>query len=186
MSHDVPSVFGMSLDELLLTDDNIPVFMPIVCSYIKLFASTEGIFRKNGSITMIENLGFIFSLRDCAIPAGACIFDVTGFVTKWLRHLPSPLIPDEAVHHVAEDKNAYADMFRALPECNRRCLAMLSDVWNEVLRHEQENRMDASNLVSCVFLSLTGGRQSFSMEAMLGEAKKRTTEGGTDFLLNNM
>lgn len=154
---DIPSLYKMPLDQLLLDDNEVPVFIPVICEFLHKFTSVIGIFRLCGSHNMIMNLGVIFDLRDCAVPPCASVHDVTSFLKLWLRDLPEPLIPPDLINDIyhPNDSESIVTILKSMPVINRKCIAHIFWLIKDILDHQEINQMDLKNITTCFVTSLT-------------------------------
>ena len=81
----LPKVFGLPIEQLPLSQDGVPAFVPVVRDYICSNAEKEGIFRKCGSHTMIQDLGTLFMCPVCSVPPSNSVYEVSGFLKQWLK-----------------------------------------------------------------------------------------------------
>jgi hypothetical protein len=154
---ELPSIFGRNIRELHLTPDQVPVFIPGVCSFLEYFADCVGIFRRCGMHDTVQELGRVFNLPECPVPPYASAHDVASFLKQFLRDLPSPLIPSDvlnATYQVASP-DAVASVLSALPVVNRKTLAAIVSVLMRVCDNQECNQMTAANLTTCFATSLT-------------------------------
>ncbi|OHT05746.1 hypothetical protein TRFO_26495 [Tritrichomonas foetus] len=150
-------IYGLPLgDSYLAKNSNVPVFLPVMCEFIKTNICQEGVFRLNGSSSMIEKLGLLLSCPDVSIPPQATVHDVTGALKKWIRELPEPLIPPKLVsqYFMKDDKSTISLILRNMPEINRKAIALIFSLICQTIEHEKENRMTYDNLGPCLITSL--------------------------------
>lgn len=181
---DVPSIYGMALNNLVLDERGVPTFLPVVCQYIKEFAACEGVFRKSGSVVIREELGIIFNWKECAVPPCASIHDVAVSLKKWLKELPTPLIDPEILRerYNSERPESIVEFLRSLPVLNRQCLALIFSALLAVMDRGEQNLMNASNLSTCFFQVFTH-QTSFPLMEMLSHSAEYFNEDQTDFVL---
>lgn len=186
----VGSVYGMPLNDLVLDENNIPTFLPVVCDYIKRFAATEGVFRRSGENTFTDKLGYIFNWKECAIPPVATVHDITNFLTRWLSRLPGRLVDLTILQdrYDPNDESTAIDFLRSLPVINRRSLAVVFSMLIEVLEQQEtlpeHLRMSPDSLNTCItpcFRAADSG--GFPLVRLLAHTRQYLSEDSTDFVL---
>lgn len=183
----VPTLFKVPITDLL-KNNNLPVFIPIVTDFLMSFSGVVGIFRLCGNYTMVQDLGIIFNLPECAVPPCASVHDVASFIKQWLRDLPEPLIPPDLINNVfnPQDPLTAISLLRQLPEINRKCLASLFAVLSLVLAQKSKNQMGPANIATCFVGSLTqdskGLTKHFAFTLFFDTCVPYLNEDGNDFI----
>jgi hypothetical protein len=184
---EVPTLFGMPIDQLLLNSSGVPIFLPMVCNYITQFSETVGLFRRSGSHRLVQELGVIFNLPECAIPPCASVHDMASFLKQWLRDLPDPLISPDILNEMYDvsSEDSVGDVLSSLPDPNRKCLAIISNTLIAVLRKESVNQMGYGNLNTCFAGSLCqnqkGLRKAMPVMKFLESCHAKLNAEKTDF-----
>jgi len=186
---EVPTLFRMPLDDLLLTQENIPIFLPVVCAHLREFSRVEGIFRHCGAHLRVQTLGMLFNLPECAVPPSATVHDLASFLKQWLAQLPEPLIPPALIRELyGADSHCIVEFLKAMPIINRKCIAAVFSVLREVLGHASDNRMGPSNLAVCFYPGLTqesqGPREGFDLPRMVCDCSLLINDMQDDFDLD--
>ncbi|OHS95269.1 RhoGAP domain containing protein [Tritrichomonas foetus] len=185
----VPTLYQKPVSKLLLNDNKIPVFMPIVCDYLMNFSGTRGIFRLCGNHMMVQQLGIIFNLPECAVPPCASVHDVSSFLKQWLRDLPEPLIPPNILNdfYNPDDQDSVYTTLKQLPEVNRKCLASIFAVLVLVLDQQNINQMGPANIATCFVGSLTQNSKDLTRHwpflAFFNKSIEFLNDDGDDFIL---
>lgn len=185
----VPTLFKMSIDQLLLNDDDLPVFIPVICEFLMNFSNSVGIFRLCGNHAMIQDLGVIFNLPECAVPPCASVYDVSSFMKQWLRDLPEPLVSPDLLNELYEPDNddSIVTLLRNLPKTNRKCLASIFAVIQLVIDQSSVNQMAPANIVTCFVSSFLqnskGLKRHIPFLRFFNATMKYINDNGDDFVL---
>ena len=187
---EIPPLFKMPMDQLLLDDRDVPFFIPVVCDFLRKFTRVEGIFRKSGSNRMVDRLGILLNVHDCAVPPCATVHDATSFLKTWLMRLPEPLIPPTLINEIYDysDDSSIVTILRTLPVPNRRCLALIFAVIQDVIDHSDENKMNATNIATCFANALLKNREGidpyFNFPKFFNAAVRMFNPEKNDFVFN--
>ncbi|KAH0795647.1 RhoGAP domain containing protein [Histomonas meleagridis] len=179
----------MPIEQLLLNDDDLPVFIPVVCEYLMNFSHCVGIFRLCGNHTMVQDLGIIFNLPECAVPPCASVHDVSSFLKQWLRDLPVPLIPPNLLNDIynPDDEGSIVTLLKNLPVTNRKCLASIFAVIQLVFDQAAVNQMGPANIATCFvgsFLQNSKGlTKHLPFMTFFNSAMMYLNDEGNDFIL---
>ncbi|OHS97435.1 RhoGAP domain containing protein [Tritrichomonas foetus] len=186
---DIPSLYRMPIDQLLLDDNDLPFFIPVVCEFLRKFSHVCGLFRICGSHSMVQNLGVIFDLQDCAVPPNASVHDVTSFLKQWLTQLPEPLIPPNLINDIynPNDPDSVVTILNNMPVTNRKCVASIFSVIKAILDNKEINKMDQANLSTCFVNAFTQNMLGLSKPMPFNEFFEKavaiTNEEMNDFIL---
>ena len=157
------SLHGCPLASLYKTEDGVPTFIPSLCSYIKHFSSTVGIFRVNGNKSIIDDLYVLLNHKHCAVPPCCQVHDVAGFIKNWLMTLPEPiLLPTAFNKYFQEDNEKSVDeVLKHLPDINRKVLAYIFDCIDSIYQNASKNQMNMANISTCFQTCLTQDSPDF-------------------------
>ena len=151
-------IIGKPIEELLCDENNVPVFIPSCCSFIKLLIKTQGIFRIPGDQKMLDELGRILNFPFNSVPPCASVHDVASFLKLWLTSLPVPLIvPTVFNQYFTRDTDPHCvfDVLTHLPDRNRKTLAYLFSTIKMISDNSKFNQMTIGNLALCIGIALT-------------------------------
>ncbi|XP_075042040.1 uncharacterized protein LOC142101486 [Mixophyes fleayi] len=156
-------IFGVPLQSLPLSKEgDIPLFVVDVCQYLSCHLSTEGLFRKSGSVNRIKTLKVqIESGESCF--ASAQPSDAAALLKQFFRELPQPLLTPELQDPLCQIQQSLCEEERMTATALVTCL--LPAVHGETLRYFcsflqsvasrcDENKMDSGNLAVVVTPSL--------------------------------
>ncbi|XP_069065102.1 rho GTPase-activating protein 11A isoform X2 [Pleurodeles waltl] len=155
---DKGKTFGTPLHELphAFVQDygNIPSFVVAACKHLELHASTEGLFRKSGSVVRLKALKNQLDVGDaCLAAAPPC--DVAGLLKQFFRELPEPILrPDlhesffKAQQLASEEERTAATLLLSCLMSDRTIdtLRFFFGFLQRVSLKSNENKMDSSNL----------------------------------------
>ena len=142
----------------------IPSFLTSLFNRIEQFINHEGIFRKSGGQTQIEQTAIDIdnttnkSEIEAIINSLDCVH-ATSVLKYYFRNLKEPLIPFHFYHiyeRVIEipDQNQrkclIKQILNALPEANFHILARFMKCLTKVLENSESNKMNVANLAICV------------------------------------
>ncbi|XP_078515573.1 rho GTPase-activating protein 11A isoform X2 [Lissotriton helveticus] len=145
--HDLPHAFVQDYG-------NIPSFVVAACKHLELHASTEGLFRKSGSVVRLKALKNQLDVGDgCLAAAPPC--DVAGLLKQFFRELPEPILRPDLQDSFFKAQQLGSEEERTAATLLLSCL--LSDRTIDTLRYffgflqrvslkSSENKMDSSNL----------------------------------------
>lgn len=155
--------------ETLPSSGGVPVFLPLVCDYIKARADTVGIFRTSGSIAAVEQLAKDLSTSTPFITDGVNVHDVCTLLKLWMVELPVPVIDPAIARRVYDEHNPGACMrvLLALPENRREIVTILMDLIREILRYKDTNLMDLDNLAVCFWFAMSQNANAVPFRGML-------------------
>lgn len=187
----VRHVFSVNLNQLHLTPDgSVPSFLPSVREYIINECHNEGIFRKCGNFSTIQQLGNEFAQNNCQIPSSASVFEVADFLKQWLNSLPEPLItPNIAAQFLKNNTNdpkSAVETLRHLNSLNRRTAAYIFSIIKAVLKQSNINKMHFGNIQSCFVTSLTQsqrGYPNYQFSLLYNVGSQLLNQDETDFIL---
>ncbi|MEE6490478.1 hypothetical protein FKM82_015888 [Ascaphus truei] len=149
-------LFGVPLRSLPLCnkEGDIPQFLVDSCQFLSQHLSTEGLFRKSGSVTRIKTLkAQLESGESCLNSALPC--DVASLLKQFFRELPQPLILPELQDPLCQIQESVGEGDRGsaiilvtclLPSINRGTLQYFCTFLQSVASRCDENRMDSGNL----------------------------------------
>lgn len=184
------SVFGMPIEELYQDENQVPVFLPLVCSVISRLAATEGLFRQCGNSVVVQELGILLAHRNVAMPPCAGVHDCCSFIKAWIGKLPVLLI-DPAVfnkHFDPERPDSIRIILQNISAQARKSLACIFGLVAVLLEHQTENRMNFGNIAFCLFNALTkqsaGFNPQFPPMYFYCNATLMLRDDGTDFNLD--
>ena len=138
---------------------------------------------------MVQKLGIVFNMPECAVPPSATVHDVSSFLKQWLRQLPEPLIPPNLINdnYDPSNPNSVIPVLRQMPVTNRKCLASIFAVIYLVLQQKDTNQMGPSNIVTCFVRSLLqeskGLRKFLPFTAFFDKCVEYLNDLGDDFNL---
>jgi hypothetical protein len=185
------SVYNLALNQLTLNEQQVPSFIPPVCSYIQEFSKCIGIFRQCGQHLLLQDLGIIFCQSSVAMPPCASVYDAAAFLKKWLRALPTPLVTPAVVNEFfnVADPDSVRVVLQHLSPTVRRTLAHMCTMIDSVVSNCDVNQMTFKNLAFCLFDNITQGSKNlnapFPFHFFYQNAILLINETGTDFLLDN-
>ncbi|XP_069494661.1 rho GTPase-activating protein 11A isoform X2 [Ambystoma mexicanum] len=155
---DSGKTFGTPLHDLphTLVQDygNIPSFVVAACKHLELHASTEGLFRKSGSVVRLKSLKSKLDVGDgCLAAAPPC--DVAGLLKQFFRELPEPILRLDLQESFIKAQQLASEEEKTAATLLLSCL--MSDHTIDTLRYffaflrrvsmkSSENKMDSSNL----------------------------------------
>ncbi|XP_018084089.1 rho GTPase activating protein 11A, gene 1 L homeolog isoform X2 [Xenopus laevis] len=151
-------VFGTSLHSLpyqyLPEYGNVPVILVIACNYLEKHISTEGLFRKSGSVVRQKQLkAKLENGENCLSTALPC--DVAGILKQFFRELPEPLLPTDLQDAFYKAQSLSTDSERIsatmlitclIPEKNVHVLRYFFSFLHAVALRCDANKMNSSNL----------------------------------------
>jgi hypothetical protein len=150
------SVFGSQLQSVCSRDgSSVPIFLKVCLQEIeKRGLSEDGIYRKSGSISRIQQLRIHINQQIYDFTNELEIHNLTGIVKLFFRELQEPLIPYDFIDRFiagyklpsTQRQQTYIQLIRELPEVNRSTLFELLKHFQRVIEHSSENRMSANNL----------------------------------------
>ncbi|CAN7995811.1 unnamed protein product [Ixodes hexagonus] len=146
--------FGVAIEEqpMVLSQDSgllVPRFLHMATAYLTVHSSTEGLFRKSGSVARQRELRRTVEaggrLED--VPA----HDVAGLLKQWFRELPEPVFPkplQTLLLRCQRERGLEAVLLAllVLPTEHVRVLRHTCLFLAQVARNSGRNRMDARNL----------------------------------------
>ncbi|KAM7291821.1 unconventional myosin-IXa isoform X1 [Ixodes scapularis] len=148
------AIFGVAIEEqpMVLSQDSgllVPRFLHMATAYLSQHSSTEGLFRKSGSVARQRELRRVLEAGGKleAVP----VHDVAGLLKQWFRELPEPVVPkplQTLLLRCQRERGLEAVQLAllVLPTGHVRVLRHTCLFLAEVARHSGCNRMDAPNL----------------------------------------
>lgn len=148
------AIFGVAIEEqsMVLSQDSgllVPRFLHMATAYLSQHSSTEGLFRKSGSVARQRELRRALEAGGKleAVP----VHDVAGLLKQWFRELPEPVVPkplQTLLLRCQRERGLEAVQLAllVLPTEHVRVLRHTCLFLAEVARHSSCNRMDAPNL----------------------------------------
>lgn len=182
------SVFGVPLEELVLSDAGIPSFLRVICDIIKKNSKIQGIFRVPGSQSLVDEMNVAFGRDEQPRPETIDVYSAASFLKQWLIYLPTPLLDPSIVNLFNTTKVGwFKRVLECLPMLNRLCTAAIFDVIEEVYNHREENQMNFMNLAICFCGSLTqnskGLKYPFPFKTVCESAFRLLNKERVDFKL---
>jgi hypothetical protein len=183
------ALIGQPLESLHLNAEGVPAFLPVVCSHIRQFRKTVGIFRLSGNHLTIQELTTVLNFPQVSIHPSATVHDVTSFLKLWLRSLPVPLIAPAVINanFVADNPETVAVVLGALSDVNRKTIALLFAMLQSVLDDAAVNQMNWNNLMVCFNTSLLQSGKDltagFKLSEFFQKAIDLLNDDQTDFTL---
>ena len=155
--------------ETLPSVGGVPVFLPLVCDYIKARANTVGLFRTSGNREAVKQLSEDLSTSTPFITDDVTVHDVCALLKLWMVKLPVPVIDPAITNKVYDEHNPGACMhvLLALPENSRKVVTILMDLVREILRYKDTNRMDLGNLAVCFWFAMSQNAVSVPFKGIL-------------------
>ena len=142
----------------------IPSFINSLFNRIEHFIKAEGIFRKSGGQTQIEQTAFEIDETtdkneiESIINSLDCVH-ATSVLKYYFRNLKDPIIPFHFYHlyeriienqDLEQRKFLIKQVLNALPEPNFHILARFVKCLTKVLENSESNKMNLGNLAICV------------------------------------
>ena len=177
------------VEYLPTTPERTPLFLPLLCNFLKERCKTPGIFRVNGNQETIKQLNVSLSQHVPRLVDNADVHDAAGFLKKWLFSLPVPLIPPDIYNQYFKpnDSKSVNELLEKLQLVSRRSLASIFSVIKCVLKESDENLMTFSNLATCFVPALTQNSPQykipFMFEMIYNTSIAMFNEDETDFVL---
>ncbi|XP_063793963.1 rho GTPase-activating protein 6-like isoform X2 [Pseudophryne corroboree] len=156
-------IFGVPLQSLpLSTEGDVPQFVVDVCQYLSCHLSTEGLFRKSGSVNRIKTLKVQLESGESCF-ASAQPSDAAALLKQFFRELPQPLLTPELQDPLCQIQQSLCEEEKMTATVLVTCL--LPAVHGETLRYfctflqsvasrSDENKMDSGNLAVVLTPSL--------------------------------
>ncbi|KAI8988743.1 Rho GTPase activation protein [Pilobolus umbonatus] len=152
-------------------------FKECVLAIIAKDITMEGIFRKNGNIRGLKEMGDCLDSSQLHEWKTYCeeqtIIQLAAFIKRYLREMPEPLLTyklhklflfSNSLHSPAESLLIIQYAICILPKANRDMLLLLLALLNWVARHSGKNKMDCHNLARVItpniFYSATVKKQA--------------------------
>ena len=151
------TILGRPLEDLPMTDAQVPIFLPVICNFLTENRHQVGIFRKCGNFEVVQELGVLCNDADFAIPPAVLVDDASSFLKEWLRKLPTPLVTPTVFNKYYDSSAVPESVVRILghlPVTNRRCLAMILALIQFVIDLAPMNKMTVENVAICFVPSL--------------------------------
>lgn len=157
-------IYLKPISQLHLTEDNVPVFIPVVSQFIRDFSGNVGVFRRCGDHTLIQDMGVLFNHPKISMPPFATVYDACSFMKQWLKQLPEPLITPTVFneHFDGENPDSVRLVLKNLAETNRKTFAYICLVLKDILEKKERNQMDFKNISFCFFGTLTQNSKGLS------------------------
>lgn len=157
-------IYGKRIDQLHMTEDGVPVFVPVVARFIRDFAVNVGVFRRCGDHTLIQDMGVLFSHKKVSMPPFATVYDACSFLKQWMKLLPEPLITPSVfnAHFNPQNPDSVRIVLQNLAEPNRKTYAHICLVLRDILYHKDANQMDFKNISFCFFGTFTQNSKNLS------------------------
>jgi hypothetical protein len=184
-----PTLLGVPIENLHLNSDGVPVFLPVICSYVVRERQAVGVFRLCGDHSFVQELGVCLNFPNVSVPPSGSIHDVASFLKLWLRSLPEPLLTPAVVNEyfVPEDPSSVDALLRNLNPINRKSLAMVLATMQIVVDMSHLNQMTFLNLIICFNTSLLQNNKNLTPNFKFTQFFTRCIElmnpDGTDFIL---
>jgi len=162
-------VFGVCPQELSLRHGwLVPPFVRGCCEWIEAYAlGVEGCWRVAGDETQISfiqaelnrGVNWMTLLPDPQFPEEG-VGIVTGLLLRFLKLLPAGLFHEEHqldnLMAAGNDTGLIQEVIDSMEHAHQATLARLVYNWRLVAREENDNKMHAANIATCVFSTLTG------------------------------
>ncbi|XP_072286682.1 uncharacterized protein [Pyxicephalus adspersus] len=156
-------LFGVPLQSLPpSTNGDVPQLVIDICQFLSCHLSTEGLFRKSGSVIRIKTLKAQLESGETSL-SSAHPSDVAALLKQFFRELPLPLLTPELQDPLCQIQQTLCEEHRDSATTLVTCL--LPPVHGETLRYFctflqtvasrcDENRMDSGNLAVVLAPSL--------------------------------
>ena len=185
------TIIKVPIEYLPMNSKKVPLFLPIVCDFLKSGASTVGIFRIPGSKDQVFQINEALAQHVPSLPPNSKIADVASFLKFWLLGLPTPLIDPEIfnTYFFSQTKASIFNLLDHMAISNRRSLALLVSMLNVIIQHSEQNKMPMRNLATCFVPALTQSfkklKNSFPFEFIINTLVSILNESETDFLISD-
>ncbi|KAM9323939.1 rho GTPase-activating protein 11A-like [Gastrophryne carolinensis] len=156
-------LFGVPLQSLPPnTEREVPQLVVEICQFLGCHLSTEGLFRKSGSVNRIKTLKAQLESGDSCL-SSAHPSDVAALLKQFFRELPQPLLTPELQDPLCQIQQSLCEEERScattlvtclLPTIHRETLKFLCTFLQNVASRSDENRMDSGNLAVVLAPSL--------------------------------
>ncbi|XP_077336786.1 rho GTPase-activating protein 11A-like [Lithobates pipiens] len=156
-------LFGVPLQSLPPSaEGEVPQLVVDICRFLSCHLSTEGLFRKSGSVNRIKNLKAQLESGESSL-SSAHPSDVAALLKQFFRELPHPLLTPELQDPLCQIQQALCKEEKGTATTLVTCL--LPPVHGETLRYFctflqnvasrcDENKMDSGNLAVVLAPSL--------------------------------
>lgn len=150
------TIFRVSFEYLAKNTDGVPIFLPIICNFLKENSESVGIFRIPGDFKNIEILSENLAKFEPEIPLFISVNDAADCLKRWLRELPIPILTPSILNSIEsfERSNWQIHLLAQLDDSNRRSIANIFSLLKKVLENKHKNLM-GSNLDLCFVTSFT-------------------------------
>ena len=182
------TIIKVPVEFLALNEEKVPLFLPIVCNFLKANSKTVGIFRVSGNKVKVMKLNEMLAQHVPIFPQDTAVADAASFLKLWLSTLPVPLIEPEVFnkYYISHNIGSIYSVVDHLPESKRKSLALIFSVLNKVLEDSSQNHMNMKNLSTCFVTALTQSnkklKKSFPFQFFFDNLKAIMNEDQTDFV----
>ncbi|XP_068106661.1 rho GTPase-activating protein 11A-like isoform X2 [Hyperolius riggenbachi] len=156
-------LFGVPLQSLPpSTEREVPQLVVDICQFLSSHLSTEGLFRKSGSVNRIKTLkAQLESGNGCLSSAHPS--DVAALLKQFFRELPQPLLAAELQDPLCQIQQSLNEEERGpattlvsclLPAVHGETLKYFCTFLQSVASRSEENKMDTGNLAVVLAPSL--------------------------------
>ena len=137
------SILGQPIETLSAATNGTPIFLQIICNFIKAHSSTPGVFRRSANIHMRDQLVHELCGDTPELSRDATVHDVCLVLKNWLRDLPRPLIDTELVDRLYDERNPATciAVIERLCDRDRGIVLLLLDVARTVV-DDTDNMMN--------------------------------------------
>lgn len=176
------TTFGMPLEHLARRDKSqVPVVIEKMMREIEMRGLEEvGLYRKSGSLSQVERIREAIDASGNLNMENGLVFDVhniTGCIKLFLRELPDPLIPAEAIEDVLRVRELahspdrfllYAEIITKIPSVHYALLKRLTRHMALIEEWSPTNKMTSHNLATVMGGALVAGSRPEHLSATFG------------------
>lgn len=143
------SILGRPIETLPAAANGVPIFLHVVCNFIKAHSATRGVFRRSANPQVRDQLAHDLCGHTPEICHDATVHDVGLVLRSWLMALPRPLIDPELVERFYDEQNpaTCVAVIERLCDRDRGIVFLLLDVAQTVI--DADNMMDLRGVDIC-------------------------------------